>query len=137
MAKRVATLSNTRLVKTFGVAPRSHKVIIFGFQRFFGFKYVTKLSKRVFDFQKFSRNTFSLIASASRCLSAKKISSLREVCRVKSYALILVKSYKRTCFLIPLLSFSTASDTFPEVWNTFEEFELLSVLGLSSSRRLL
>ena len=138
MAERVATLSNTRLVKTFGVAPRSHKVIIFRFLKILWVQICHKVIQKGLRFSKILQEyLFSNSLRLAMSLGKEDLIVERSLQSNQSYAQIVVKNYKRTCFLIPLLSFSAGSDTFPEVWNTLEEFELLSVLGLSSSRRLL
>ena len=140
MAERVATLSNTQLVKTFGVAPRSHKVIdiLFRFLKILWVQICHKVIQKGLRFSKILQEyLFSNSLRLAMSLGKEDLIVERSLQNNQSCAQIVVKNYKRTCFLIPLLSFSTASDTFPEVWKTLEEFELLSVLGLSSSRRLL
>ena len=52
MAERVATLSNTRLVKTFGVAPRCHKDIIFGFLKILWVQICHKVIQKGLRFSK-------------------------------------------------------------------------------------
>ena len=138
MAERVATLSNTQLVKTFGVAPRSHKVILFRFLKILWVQICHKIIQKVLRFSKIlQEHLFPNSLRLAMSLGKEDLIVERSLWNNQSFAKIVVKNYKRTCFLIPLLSFSKASNTFPEVWNTLEEFEVLSVLGLSSSRRLL